>query len=187
MTGMDIPPVEAYAAGFEAGVKTAAKARGTEIEIGAAPAGSFNDPVKGKSLAKALIDRGADVIFRIAGNTGVGVSEAVKGASGVYLISEDLDQDAEMPGKILVSALKKMDVAIYGAIKDVAQGHFKPGHFWLGAAEGAIDLSEMKYSRELFPIADLEKIKKAKELLAGGKLTVPNRTADAEKFIPPEL
>ena len=74
VSGMDIPPVEAYVSGFQAGVITARKARGQKIEAIVATAGSFNDPVKGKSLAKAMMDRGADVIFRAAGNTGIGVA-----------------------------------------------------------------------------------------------------------------
>lgn len=187
VTGMDIPPVEAYVSGFRAGVKTAEKARGVKIEVSIAPAGSFNDPVKGKSLAKTLIDRGAGVIFRVAGNTGVGVSEAVKSADGVFLVAEDLDQDGEMPGKILASTLKRMDVAIFNAIRDSLEGRFKAGHFWLGAAEGAIDLSEMKYSAEMFAPADLERIGKAKALLRSGELAIPKRLGEVESFVAPEL
>ncbi len=187
VTGMDIPPVEAYASGFRAGVKTAEKARGGNIEAIVASAGSFNDPVKGKSLAKALIDKGVDVIFRAAGNTGVGVSEAVRGASGTWLIGEDLDQDGTMPGKVLTSALKRMDVAVYSAIRETVEDRFKGGHRWLGAADGAVDLTEMKYSRQLFEPADLDRIEKAKQLLKNGKLAVPSRTGAVESFTAPEL
>ncbi len=187
VSGMDIPPVEAYVSGFRAGVKTAGKAKGSTVEVNIASAGSFNDPVKGKSLAKTLIDKGVDVIFRVAGNTGVGVSEAVRSAGGVFLIAEDLDQDAEMPGKILASTLKRMDVAIYNAIRDTLESRFKAGHFWLGAAEGAIDLSEMKYSAEMFAPADIERVKKAKTLLRSGELKIPRRPAEVDGFAAPEL
>jgi len=187
VAGMDIPPVEAYVSGFRAGVKTAEKARGAGIEAIVAFAGSFNDPVKGKSLAKAMIDKGVDVIFRVAGNTGVGVTEAVKSASGVCLIAEDLDQDGAIPGRVLTSALKRMDLAVYGAIRDVGEGKFKAGHFWLGAAEGAIDITEMKYTRQLFSPADLARIEKARTLLRQGKLAVPGRSGEVESFVAPEL
>ena len=187
VSGMDIPPVEAYVSGFRAGARTAEAARDRKIEVIVATAGSFNDPVKGKSLAKALIDKGVDVIFRAAGNTGIGVNDAVKGANGVYLIAEDLDQDAEMPGKILTSALKRMDVAVYNAIRDAVSGHFQGGHHWLGAAEGAIDITEMKYSRQLFDAVDLNRIEKARVLLKEGKLTVPKRNSEVESFSVPNL
>jgi basic membrane protein A and related proteins len=187
VSGMEIPPVEAYVSGFRAGVRTAEAARGWKIEAIIATAGSFNDPVKGKSLAKALIDKGADVIFRAAGNTGVGVNDAVKSANGVYLIAEDLDQDAEMPGKILTSVLKWMDVTVYNAIRDAVEGRFQGGHHWLGAAEGAIDMTEMKYSRQLFDAADLSRIEKARNLLKEGKLAVPKRNSEVESFSVPNL
>ncbi len=187
VAGMDIPPVEAYVSGFRTGVKTAQRTRGKKIDAIVATAGSFNDPVKGKSLAMAMMERGADVIFRAAGNTGIGVTEAVKGRDGVYLIGEDLDQDAEIPGRVLTSALKKMDVAVFEAIRDAVEGRFKGGHRWLGASAGAIDITGMKYSRQLFSPADLQRIEKAKSLLENGQLTVPGRYSEVDSFEPPAL
>jgi basic membrane protein A and related proteins len=187
VSGMDIPPVIAYVSGFQAGMKTAEKERGELLETIVTSVGSFNDPVKGKSLARALIDRGADVIFRAAGNSGIGVLEAVKDTNGVYLVAEDLDLDAEFPGKVLTSALKRMDVAVYGALQDLVKESFHGGHRWLGAADGAVDITEMKYSRQLFKADDLVRIEKARLLLKEGKLTIPNRYPEVESFKPPEL
>lgn len=187
VSGMDIPPVKAYVNGFKSGVKTAEEKRAKAIEVIVVSAGSFNDPVKGKSLAQALIAKGADVIFRLAGNTGIGVMEAIADRQGVYLIAEDLDMDAEMPGKILASTLKRMDVAIYQAIEGIVQGRFEPGHHWLGAAQGAIDLSPMKYSQQLFTPRDMEWIDKARRLLKEGKISVPKSDAELADFQIPEL
>ena len=187
VAGMDIPPVEAYVSGFRAGVKTAQKTRGQKIEAIVATAGSFNDPVKGKSLAMAMIDRGTDVIFRAAGNTGIGVTEAVKGTDGVYMVAEDLDQDAEIPGRVLASTLKRMDVAVYEAIRDAVEGRFQGGHRRLGASAGAIDITEMKYSRQLFNPSDLQRVDRAKNLLKNGQLIVPNRYSEVDSFEPPML
>lgn len=187
VSGMDIPPVESYVSGFRAGVETAQKQRGESIEAVVASVGSFNDPVKGKALAQALIEKGADVIFRCAGNSGIGALEAVKNTEGVYLIAEDLDLDAEYPGKVLASTLKRMDVAVYEAIRSVVQGSFKGGHRWLGVTEGAVDITDMKYSKKLFSPTDLERIAKARELLKEGKIKVPKRASELETFKAPEL
>lgn len=187
VTGMDIPPVEAYVSGFRAGVETAANREHKRIEAIVVSAGSFNDPVKGKSLAQALMAKGVDVIFRAAGNTGVGVFEAVKNTEGVYLIAEDLDQDAEMPGKILTSTLKRMDVAVYDALKDIAQGKFQAGHRWLGADVGAVGITRMKYSGHLFSREDLESIYNASELLSKNGVIVPRRLSELDGFKPPEI
>lgn len=187
VSGMDIPPVEAYVSGFHAGVKTAEKTGKKPVECIAVSAGSFNDPVKGKALARTLIDKGADVIFRAAGNTGVGVLETIKGSKDAYMIADDLDVDAELPGRILTSTLKRMDVAVHGAIRDIVQGRFTPGHRWLGAADGAMDITDMKYTQQLFTGADLQAIAKARELLRKGKIDVPGRHTEVERFQPPDL
>ncbi len=187
VTGMEIPPVEAYASGFRAGVRIAEKARGKSIEVVSGTAGSFNDPMKGKSLANAMIDRGVDVIFKAAGNTGVGVTEAVKAKKDAYLIADDLDQDAALPGKVLTSALKRMDVAVYGAIRDAIEGKFTGGHRWLGAPDGVTDITDMKYSKGLFSAEDIERIEKARALLKEGKLTVPKRYGELDSYVAPEL
>lgn len=187
VAGMDIPPVEAYVAGFRAGVKTAEKVKGREIETVVAYAGSFNDPVKGKSLARAMMDRGVDVVFKAAGNTGIGALEAVKATPGVTLIGDDIDQDAEIPGRVLTSTLKRMDEAAYMAIRDVVQGTFKGGHRWLGEAEGGMDITDMKYTRGLFAPADFEMIQKARTMLKEAKFGVPKLQEDLDSFTPPAL
>ncbi len=187
VTGMDIPPVEAYESGFKAGVKTAEKIRGSRIELVVGSAGSFNDPIKGKSLAKAMIEKGADVVFKAAGNTGIGAMEAVKSEKGAFLIAEDLDQDGALPGQVLTSTLKKMDIAVFDAIRDAVQGRFKGGHRWLGSPDGVIDITEMKFSRQLFSAEDLARMEKAREMLKSGKLTIPKRRAEVDAFIVPVL
>lgn len=187
VSGMDIPPVEAYISGFRAGMKTAEKHRGESLELILTSAGSFNNPVKGKSLAQALIDKGVDVLFRVAGNTGIGVLEAVKETKGVFLISDDLDIDAEMPGIVLTSTLKRMDVAVYEALQSIVENRFQGGHRWLGLTEDAVGITEMKYSRQLFDEQSLQRIGKARTLLKEGKLAVPKRYSQADNFQPPEL
>jgi len=187
VSGIDIPPVVAYLSGFQAGIKTAEKQRGEVLETIVTSVGSFNDPVKGKSLARTLIDQGVDVIFRAAGSSGIGVLEAAKENRGVYLVAEDLDLDADFPGRVLASTLKRMDVAVYGALQDLVKETFNGGHRWLGAADGAMDITEMKYSRQLFKPDDLARIDKARVLLKEGKLSIPDRYSEVPSFNPPEL
>lgn len=187
VSGMEIPPVVAYVSGFQAGMKTAEKQRGEVLATIVTSVGSFNDPVKGKSLTRTQIDQGVDVIFRAAGSSGIGVLEAAKDTAGVYLVAEDLDLDADFPGKVLASTLKRMDVAVYGALQDIVKGTFNGGHRWLGASEGAMDITEMKYSRQLFKPEDLAHIDKARALLKEGKLTIPSRYSEVSSFNPPEL
>lgn len=183
--GMDIPPVKAYEAGYRAGIKTANARLGRSVRVLSATVGDFNDPAKGKSLTTALIARKADVILQLAGNSGLGVLEAVKEApEGVYVIGADIDQDDLIPGKVLTSVLKRIDVAVYGAIRDAYRGRFTPGHRYIGLAEGASGLTEMRYTRADIPPAVLDMISDASERIAKGELTVPWKVEDVEAFEP---
>jgi len=183
--GMDIPPVEAYVAGYRAGVRAANAELGKNVKVLSATVGDFNDPAKGKSLTAALIAQKADVILQLAGNTGLGVLEAVKDApEGVYAIGADIDQDGLVPGKVLTSVLKRIDVAVYGAIQEAYAGRFTPGHRYIGLAEGASGLTEMRYTRQHIPPDVLAMIDGASERIAEGQLTVPSKVEDVESFEP---
>ncbi|MCD6404812.1 MAG: BMP family ABC transporter substrate-binding protein [Planctomycetes bacterium] len=187
VTGMDIPPVEAYAAGYLAGVKAVEAATGRRIEATVLSAGTFDDPVKGKSLADSLISRNCDVVFRIAGNTGVGVWEAVKAAPSVKIIWEDIDRDAVAPGKVLASTLKRVDNAVFQGIQMAVDRTWEAGHDVLGYREGAVGLSKMKDSRSLFSDEGLSMIERAKFLLGRGEVKVPTKRADVTAWLPPDL
>jgi ABC-type uncharacterized transport system permease subunit len=65
-------------------------------------------------------------------------------------VAEDLDIDARLPGRILASTRKRIDVAVFSALTEIAEGRFQPGHRVLGMKEGGIGLSEMKFTRQLF-------------------------------------
>jgi basic membrane protein A len=76
--GMDIPLIHKFETGYEEG------ARSVNPNIKVLPNyvgvtdGAWNNPGKGKELALAQIDKGADVIFTAAGNSGLGAFDAVE-------------------------------------------------------------------------------------------------------------
>ena len=186
--GMDIPPVKAYETGFRAGVMTVNRLAMRKVDVLTVVVGDFNNPSKGKSLTQTLLGRGADIIFQLAGNTGLGVLEAVKEAKGeIYAIGVDIDQDPLIPGRVLTSVLKRIDIAVYNVIKDVYQGSFKGGHYWIGLAEGASDLTPMVYTRDKIPPQALQWVEEARQKIVRGELTVPATEEELKKFSPPEF
>ncbi len=186
--GMDIPPVKAYEMGFRAGVMTVNSLAMRKADVLTVVVGDFNNPSKGKSLTQTLLGRGADIIFQLAGNTGLGVLEAVKEAKGeIYAIGVDIDQDSLIPGKVLTSVLKRIDIAVYNVIKDVYQGSFKGGHYWIGLAEGASDLTPMVYTRDKIPPQALQWVDEARQKIMRGELTIPGTEEELKKFSPPEF
>lgn len=185
VAGRKIPPVKAYLNGFAAGVRTVMGNLHKDVSCDILYAGTFNDPVKGKSLGEALLARGCDVIFKAAGNTGVGVLELAREREDFWVVAEDLDIDDRLPGRILASTLKRIDVAVFAALKEISRGAFRPGHRVLGMREGAIGLSEMKHTRKLFTEEQLALLEWAKRSLAEETITVPVTDEELQSFTAP--
>jgi basic membrane protein A and related proteins len=134
--GVEIDLIKRFEAGFTAG----AKAVNPDIEVLAQyisqppDFSGFNDTAKGKEIAAAMYEAGADVIYSAAGGSGLGAFEAAKeaGAPGeVWAIGVDSDQynlvSADLQPYILTSMLKKVDVAVFGIISDFVNGTFSGG------------------------------------------------------------
>jgi basic membrane protein A and related proteins len=119
--GISIPPVNHYIAGF----KWAATMEDPSIKVLVGYSNDFNDPAKCKGVANSQIAQKSDILFQVAGGCGLGVLQAA-GQAKVYSIGVDADQKDADPS-VIASALKKVDVATYTAIKNVVNGQFQAG------------------------------------------------------------
>jgi basic membrane protein A len=119
--GQKIPPVDAYIAGFQAGAKKAFP----QVETLNAYSQDFVDQAKCKEIALDQIANGSKVVFQVAGGCGLGALDAAK-EEGVQGIGVDADQ-AYLGDHILTSAIKKVDVAVFEAVKRAQEGQFKGG------------------------------------------------------------
>jgi basic membrane protein A len=148
--GVETDLIKKFEAGFEAGVKAAnPDAEILSQYISQPPEFSgFNDPAKGKEIAGAMYEDGADVVYSAAGGSGLGVFQAASEAGSpgeVWAIGVDSDQ-YELVGEdlqpyILTSMLKKVDVAVYEAIKGYAEGNFQAGLQEFDVESGGVDYS----------------------------------------------
>ena len=159
---------------FIAGFIEGAKAVNPDIDVKVAYSNNFADPALGQQMAKAMFEEGADIIYQVAGGTGMGVIQAAKDA-GHYAIGVDSDQDGLAPGSVLTSMIKRTDVAVENVVKDYAKGEKLGGRtVAFGLKEGGVGLSEMKHTRDLIPAAYLEKVEQAKADIISGKIKVWN-------------
>jgi len=133
MGGLPIPPVDRYIAGYQDAVKTISPT--TKILNGYSQ--DFQDQQKGLELGKNHIAQGCDILFQVAGGSGLGYIAAAK-AAGVYAIGVDADQAAVAPGVVITSAIKKVDQAVFQTIRAVRLGTFKAGDNSFNAASGAV-------------------------------------------------
>ena len=119
--GVDVPLINTFQAGFEAGVKATNPKAKVQVKYLTQPPdfSGFGDPAKGKTAAAGMFDAGADIVFQVAGGSGGGVFEAAKAAGG-KAIGVDSDQyltaDPKVKDVIMTSMLKKVDVAVYDFI-----------------------------------------------------------------------
>lgn len=174
--GMDIPVLQDFYTGYDQG----AKYINPDITILKSFAGSWNDPLKGKELALAQFEQGADVVMNVASGTGPGILEAAK-ESGHYAIGVDLNQDNDQPGSVLTSMVKRVDSACYLTIKSVVDGDFKGGSTsYLTLEDGGISLTDFAVIKEYlgddFPSDMLEKINTINDKIISGEIVVSNYT-----------
>ena len=104
---------------FIVGYIQGARAVDPKAEVKVAYSNNFGDPAIGLQMAKAMFDGGANVVYQVAGGTGLGVIQAAK-ETGNFAIGVDTDQDGIAPGSVLTSMIKRTDVAVETVIKDYA-------------------------------------------------------------------
>ncbi|QIM22463.1 BMP family ABC transporter substrate-binding protein [Phycicoccus sp. HDW14] len=130
--GLEIPPVQKYAKGFEAG----AKAANPSVKVSTVyhPAGdnAFNDPVWGAGEARKMLAQKADIIFGAGGNTGNGALQEVAKNSGagksVFCIGVDTDQWDTVPAAqpcLITSAEKLISKGVTDTITTASKGAFE--------------------------------------------------------------
>ena len=158
LAGMDIPPLWKFHIGYLFGVKYFEKETGKKINFLWQYTGTFTDTQKGYTVGMQLIQQGARVIYGLAGLTHLGMFNAVKDWDKqhpdhiVLAIGQDASQEWIDPYHIPISGAKRVDVAVFTAIKMVATGNWKPGIVTLGLKEGGVgiwDLNGVKYFAEL--------------------------------------
>jgi basic membrane protein A len=169
--GMDIPLIRAFACGYSQG----AKAQNPKIEILQNMVGTtsaaWNDPAKGGELARAQFDRGADVVFAVAGGSGMGTLQQAK-EKGKLAIGVDSNQNYLHPGTMLTSMVKHVDTAIYDTFVQVKNGTWKPGVTYKGLAEGGVDWVVDKDNRALVTPEMEKRVNAARAEIINGKIKV---------------
>ena len=159
---------------FIVGYIQGAHAVDPRVKVLVAYSNTFGDPAKGKALATTMFARGADIVYQVAGGTGLGIIEAAK-ATGHYASGVDADQDFLAPGHVLTSMIKHTDVAVYDLVKMEAMGRMHGGRtLYFGLTNGGIDLSAMKYTRKLIPPVFLARVARMKGAIISGKIKVWN-------------
>ncbi|MEL7282547.1 MAG: BMP family ABC transporter substrate-binding protein [Pseudomonadota bacterium] len=167
--GMDIPLIRHFGCGYAQG----AKAVNPDVQIvanmtGTTPA-AWNDPVKGSEITKAQISQGADVIYAAAGGTGVGVLQTAAD-EGILSIGVDSNQNYLHSGQVLTSMLKRVDVAVYEAMK--AGDAVETGVFTMGLSDEGVGYALDEHNASLITDDMQAMVDEARQKIIDGEIEV---------------
>jgi basic membrane protein A len=159
--GQKQPPVDRFIAGYQAG----AKAADPGIKLLNAYSEDFADQAKCKQVALNQIEQGAGVIFQVAGGCGLGALDAAK-EKGVWGIGVDADQ-AFLGPHILTSAVKRVDTAVFLAIKSVVDGTFKGSNMVFGLKQNGVGIGKISPK---VPQSEVAKVNQVRADIISGKI-----------------
>jgi basic membrane protein A and related proteins len=188
--GKDMSLINAFEYGFYAGVKSVNPEAAVNLlnRKYTVYADSFADTNKGNEAAKQLYGKGCDIIYHAAGGVGIGLFQAAKvlksKGENVWAIGVDMDQAVILPefkSVILTSAMKRVDIGTYSAVKDYVNSNFKAGKtVVLGLKEGGVGIAPS--SNKNVPASILKIVDKYSNLIKTGVIVVPTDKNMATKF-----
>lgn len=171
--GMDVPLVRRFELGFRAGAKHQnPKIRVISNYVGTS-VDAWKNPMKGKELAISQYKQNADVVFAVAGSSGLGVFDAAEELKKLA-IGVDSNQNWIKPGFVLTSMLKRLDTAVYQAIEAAHQGTFKNGFIELGLKDEGVGLAMDEHNRNLVGADPLKRLQALERQIIEGTVQVPD-------------
>jgi basic membrane protein A and related proteins len=156
--GQKLPTVTIYMDGFWDGVQYYNQQNHANVKVlgwneqtqNGSFTGNFTSQTDGQTLTQTFISDGADVIFPVAGNVGLGAAKAVQdantaaGSDKVNMLWVDTDgcvSAAQYCSLFLSSVTKGIQAAVKAAVLAAAQGTFKGGDYIGNLANGGVVLS----------------------------------------------
>lgn len=183
--GMDIPLIHRFATGYEEGARSVNPDIRLIVNYVGVTDHAWNNPAKGKELALAQIEKGADVIFTAAGNSGLGAFDAVEkygkdenGVAKKFVIGVDSNQNGQKPGFVLTSMVKRVDNAVYDVVREVKEGKFNGGFHVFGLDKNGVAYAVDEFNRSLIPEDVIKKVEIARQKIVDGEIKVTDAMAN---------
>jgi basic membrane protein A len=164
-----------FETGYREGVKRVNPGLKVLVEYIGDDVTAFNNAVQGEALSTKMYDEGACIIYHAAGASGGGLFTAAVKANKLA-IGVDSDQyqlvSAEQKPHVFTSMIKKVDTAVYDAIKARAGGTFSGAKAQtFGLAEQGVDYS--KSNTTLMTQDIIARLDVLKQQIINGQIVVP--------------
>jgi basic membrane protein A len=189
--GQDFGTVTIYMDGYWDGVQYYNKQHKTNVQVlgwneqtqKGEFTGDFTNQTKGQTVTQTFISEGADVVFPVAGNVGLGAAKAVQqaDASGgkVNMLWVDTDgcvSAAQYCKYFISSVTKGIATAVSNAVTTAQSGSFKGGTYIGTLANGGAILSPFHDFSGQVPSALQSELKTIQTGIENGSIPTPTKS-----------
>ena len=189
--GMQLPTVTIYMDGFWDGVQYYNAKHKTNVQVlgwneqtqKGSFTGDFTDQTKGQTTTQTFISEGADIIFPVAGNVGLGAAKAVQNADNaggnVNMLWVDTDgciSAAQYCKYFISSVTKGIQAAVKTAVIDAQGGSFKGGDYIGNLANGGVVLSPFHDFAGKVPASLQSELKTVTTGIENGSIKTPTKS-----------
>ena len=167
--GAEFPPVKSSFEAFVAG----ARAARPSIRVLSSYLGTWDDVSAGKEQAIALINRGADVIFQNADAAALGIFNAARERTGVYVFGTNSNQNDVAPTVVLASVVIDLPHALLTVARDVKEKRFTARVIRLGGSEDVVSLVMNPALDSVIPAPARAAVDSVQKLMLAGRFAAP--------------
>jgi basic membrane protein A and related proteins len=188
--GIELPTVTIYMDGYWDGVQYYNQKHGTHVQVlgwneqtqKGSFTGDFTNQTKGQTLTQTFISEGADVIFPVAGNVGLGAAKAVQSANAaggkVAMLWVDVDGcvSAATYCPIFITSVEKGIVAaVKAAVLSAANGTFHGGTYVGTLANGGAVLAPFHQWASKVPASLQAELQQVSKGIQNGTIPTPTK------------
>jgi basic membrane protein A len=189
--GQKLPTVTIYMDGFWDGVQYYNQKHHKHVKVlgwsektqNGSFTGTFTNQTKGATLTKQFIAEGADIIFPVAGNVGLGSAKAVQqadasgGKVNMFWVDTDGCVSASTYCKYFITSVTKGIVsAVKAAVVSAAKGKFKGGNYIGNLKNGGVVLSPFHQFTKRVPKKLKNELKQVQKGIISGKIKTPTKS-----------
>jgi basic membrane protein A and related proteins len=191
--GQELPTVTIYMDGFWDGVQYYNSKHGTHVQVlgwneqtqKGSFTGDFTDQTKGQTVTQTFISEGADIIFPVAGNVGLGAAKAVQdadsaaGGDKVNMLWVDTDgciSAAQYCKYFISSVTKGIQAAVKNAVLTAQAGTFSGGNYIGDLQNGGVLLAPFHDFAGSVPSSLQNELKQVQAGIENGSIKTPTKS-----------
>jgi len=191
--GQKLPTVTIYMDGFYDGVQYYNSKHHKNVQVlgwnektqNGSFTGDFTNQTKGQSVTQTFISEGADIVFPVAGNVGLGAAKAVQdadnaaGSQKVNMMWVDTDgcvSAAQYCKYFITSVQKGIVTAVKNAVTGTADGSFKGGNYIGTLQNGGVALAPFHDFDSKVPAALKSELQTVTQGIESGSISIATKS-----------